>query len=56
VRQLDSFTVEYESGFGCGNWVQNLVRITLRVPLTQYGTAVEWLNDLIFRSEFTRER
>lgn len=56
IKQLDNLTVGYGHGMGRDEWYQNLLRFDLKVEKDQYENAVVWLKDLIYNSEFTKER
>ncbi|KAI0271378.1 Metalloenzyme, LuxS/M16 peptidase-like protein [Gloeopeniophorella convolvens] len=56
VDQLDDQTVSYEVGLGISGAFSETLRITIRVEVAKYELAVAWLKDLIYGSEFTKER
>jgi Zn-dependent M16 (insulinase) family peptidase len=56
VDQLDEQTVYYEVGLGTSGMFAETLRITIRVELAKYELAVAWLRDLLYGSEFTKER
>ncbi|KAG8964011.1 hypothetical protein FRC03_002295 [Tulasnella sp. 419] len=56
VNQLDDLTVSYDTGLGIGDYFCENVRLSIKVEIEQYETAVAWLKDLIFGSEFTKDR
>ena len=56
VDQLDEQTVFYDVGPGISGMFAETLRITIRVELAKYELAVAWLRDLLYGSEFTKER
>ena len=56
VDQLDEQTVFYEVGLGLSEMFAEMLRITIRVEVAKYELAVAWLRDLLYGSEFTKER
>ena len=56
IKGLENETVSYEASLGLGGYSTELVRISLEVEVEQYERAVTWLSDLIFRSEFDKDR
>ena len=56
VDQLDEQTVAYEVGFGASGNFGETLRVTIRVEVAKYELAVGWLRDLLYGSEFTKER
>jgi len=56
VNQLDNDTVEYEADLGIPLHFRNTLRVSIKVELAEYETAVAWLKDLIYGSEFDKER
>ena len=56
VDQLDEQTVFYEVGLGTSGVFSETLRITIRVEVAKYEVAVAWLRDLLYGSEFTKER
>lgn len=55
VNKLDSETVSYDISYGSGPFPE-LLRVTLKVQLENYETAVAWLKDLLYGSVFDKER
>lgn len=56
VNQLDDETVSYRAEFGVSNSFMNTFRVSIQVEKARYETAVSWLRDLIYGSEFDKER
>jgi Zn-dependent M16 (insulinase) family peptidase len=56
VNQLDDDTVSYEVGLGVSNNFTETFRVSIKVEKAGYETAIAWLRDLIYGSEFDKER
>ncbi|KAJ3976962.1 Metalloenzyme, LuxS/M16 peptidase-like protein [Lentinula raphanica] len=56
INKLDNETVSYEIGLGIGNSFAEMLRITIRVEIAAYESAIAWLKDLIYGSQFDKER
>lgn len=56
INQLENETVSYEVGTGIGGAFTELFRVSLKVETALYETAVSWLKDLLYHSEFDKER
>lgn len=56
VDQLDEQTVLYEASLGASGIFAETLRVTIRVEVAKYELAVAWLRDLLYGSEFTKER
>ena len=58
IKQLDNDTVKYEVRLGVPDSVlfKDMLRVTIMVEVGAYETAVAWLRDLIYGSEFDKER
>lgn len=56
VDQLDEQTVLYEVNLGTSGMFAETLRVTIRVEVAKYELAVAWLRDLLYGSEFTKER
>ncbi|KDQ20880.1 hypothetical protein BOTBODRAFT_26896 [Botryobasidium botryosum FD-172 SS1] len=56
INQLKKGTVSYNCGTGVGSLFKELVRIDLKVEISQYEFAIGWLHDLIFNAQFVAER
>jgi hypothetical protein len=53
---LDDETVSYEVGLGVANSFAETMRVSIKVETAAYESAVAWLKDLVYGSEFTKER
>ncbi|KAF8592090.1 hypothetical protein K439DRAFT_1401667 [Ramaria rubella] len=56
INGLENETVTYDVGLGLDGYFNELVRISIKAEVARYPEAVSWLSDLIFRSEFDKER
>lgn len=56
INKLDNETVSYESGLGLGDQFCETLRVSFKVETPHYETAVAWLRDLVYGSEFDKER
>ncbi len=56
VDQLDDQTVFHEVNFGSSGLFLETLCVTIRVEVAKYELAVAWLRDLLYGSEFTKER
>ncbi|KAI9460971.1 Metalloenzyme, LuxS/M16 peptidase-like protein [Lactarius psammicola] len=56
VDQLDDQTVSYEISPGISGRFTETLRVTIRVEVAKYELAVAWLRDLLYGSEFAKER
>ncbi|KAH9064309.1 Metalloenzyme, LuxS/M16 peptidase-like protein [Lactarius vividus] len=56
VDQLDDQTVSYDVSLGISGRFTETMRVTIRVEVAKYELAVAWLRDLLYGSEFTKER
>jgi len=56
VDQLDEQTVFYDVSLGTSGAFSETLRIAIRVEVAKYELAVAWLRDLLYGSEFTKER
>ncbi|KAJ4486251.1 Metalloenzyme, LuxS/M16 peptidase-like protein [Lentinula aciculospora] len=56
INRLDDETVSYEIGLGVGNSFAEMLHITIKVETVAYETAIAWLKDLLYGSEFDKER
>ena len=56
VDQLDDQTVFHEVNVGNSGGFTETLRVTIRVEVAKYELAVAWLRDLLYGSEFTKER
>ncbi|POW06319.1 hypothetical protein PSHT_10429 [Puccinia striiformis] len=53
VHQLDTQTVEYD--INLGSPISQTLEVIMKVEKSKYATAVSWLGDLLWRSEFDKE-
>ncbi|CAO1637041.1 unnamed protein product [Jaminaea pallidilutea] len=56
VKGLDEDTVEYEAGLSVGGGFAENICIEVKVEKAKYAKSIEWLRDLIWRSDFAVER
>jgi hypothetical protein len=56
VDQLDDQTVSYEVNYGISGMFAETLRVTICVEVAKYELAVAWLRDLLYGSEFMKER
>lgn len=56
VNRLDNDTVAYDVNLGVGDRFSELLRVRIKVDAHQYETAIAWLRDVIYGSEFTKDR
>ncbi|KAI0051676.1 hypothetical protein FA95DRAFT_1586997 [Auriscalpium vulgare] len=56
VNKLDDQTVSYEVGLGASGLFSEIFRVTIRVEVSKYETAIAWIKDLIYGIEFDKER
>jgi Zn-dependent M16 (insulinase) family peptidase len=56
INKLDNETVGYGIGMGFLGSVPEMVSLSIKVETAQYDTAVTWLKDLIYGSEFSPDR
>ncbi|OCH95812.1 hypothetical protein OBBRIDRAFT_788022 [Obba rivulosa] len=56
VNKLDDETVSFEVALGMGNAFTETVRVTIKVEAAMYETAIAWLKDLVYGSEFDKDR
>ncbi|KAI0639791.1 Metalloenzyme, LuxS/M16 peptidase-like protein [Trametes polyzona] len=56
VHRLDSDTVSYEVALGVNNLFTEAVRVSIKVETAQYESAIAWLKDLVYGSEFDKDR
>lgn len=54
VHQLDTQTVEYDVNLGSP--ITQTLEIYMKVERSKYATAIGWLGDLLWRSEFDVDR
>lgn len=56
INKLENETVSYEVGSGMGGVYTDLFRVSIKVETALYDTAVAWLKDLVYNSQFDKER
>lgn len=56
INQLDDETVSYEVGLGLADSFTETLRVSIRVETGKYETAIAWLRDLVYSSQFDQER
>lgn len=56
VNKLDDETVAYESALGYSDQFTEVLRVTVKVQVDQYESAVAWLRDLVWGAIFDKER
>ncbi|TFK41069.1 Metalloenzyme, LuxS/M16 peptidase-like protein [Crucibulum laeve] len=56
INKLDNETVSYEVGLGISNAFSDMLRVSIKVEVGLYETAIAWLRDLVYGAEFDRER
>jgi Zn-dependent M16 (insulinase) family peptidase len=56
INALDKDTVSYDSGLGMDGTFNELLRMSIKVESSKYDTGIAWLRDVLFQSEFTKER
>ncbi|PVF99908.1 hypothetical protein CPB86DRAFT_846178 [Serendipita vermifera] len=56
INALDKDTVSYDSGLGVDGVFTELLRISVKVQSKKYDVGISWLRDVLFNSEFTKER
>lgn len=56
VHKLEDETVSYEAELGVSGYFAETVRISIKVETDKYETAVRWIKDLVYGSEFDPSR
>lgn len=56
VNQLDNETVSYTVGLGVMNFFTDIFRVSIKVEIAHYETAIAWLRDLVYGAEFDKDR
>jgi hypothetical protein len=56
VNKLDDETVAYGVELGLGSTFEETMQVSIKVETAQYETAIAWLRDLLYGSEFNKER
>jgi hypothetical protein len=55
VNQLDNETVSYKVGLGFSGFT-NIFRVSIKVEVAHYETAIAWLKDLVYGADFNKDR
>lgn len=56
VKQLDDGTVAYDNGLGLDGYFNELIRVSIKVEVSKYEATINWLRDLLYGSEFNKDR
>ena len=56
VNKLNDETVAYGADLGTDGMFKELLRVSIKVEKGRYETAVLWLKDLFYGSEFDKKR
>ena len=56
INQLDNETVSYDVELGVSNCFTDIFRVSIKVEIANYETAIAWLKDLVYGAEFNRDR
>ena len=56
VHRLDSDTVSYEVALGVNGAFTETMRVSIKVETGMYESAITWLKDLLYGSEFDKDR
>lgn len=56
INRLENETVSYEVGTGMVAAYTDLFRVSIKVETALYETAISWLKDLLYHTEFDKER
>ena len=56
VHRLDSDTVSYEVALGVNGAFAETMRVSIKVETGMYESAITWLKDLLYGSEFDKDR
>ena len=56
VNKLDNDTVSYDVTLGVNGGFNETLRVTIKVETANYEVAIAWLRDLLYGSEFTKDR
>lgn len=56
VNQLDDETVSYEATLGFSGLFNEILRFSIKVETSRYESAVAWLRDIVYGSQFDKER
>jgi hypothetical protein len=56
VNKLDDETVAYGAEVGTSGMFEELLHVGIKVEKDRYETAILWMKDLFYGSEFNKER
>ncbi|KAF9044800.1 hypothetical protein BDZ89DRAFT_1191615 [Hymenopellis radicata] len=56
INKLDDETVSYDVGLGTAGAFAEMLRISIKVEVASYETAIAWLRDLVYGARFDKER
>lgn len=56
INKLDNETVSYEISTGISNTFTDVLRVSIKVEVALYETAIAWLRDLVYGGEFDKDR
>lgn len=56
INKLDNETVSYEISTGISNAFTDVLRVSIKVEVALYETAIAWLRDLVYGGEFDKDR
>lgn len=56
VKGLSEDTIEYDATLGTSFGFQEFVVLTLKANSSKYMKAIQWLRDILWRTQFTIER
>lgn len=56
INALDKDTIAYDSTFGITSVFTELLRVSIKVESAKYDMGIAWLRDILFQSEFTKDR
>lgn len=56
INRLDEETVSYEATLGFSGMFNEILRLSIKVETAKYDVAVSWLRDIIYGSQFDKER
>lgn len=56
ANRLEDETVNYACEFGLLEEFTNTLNVVVRVELAMYEKAVAWIKDVVYGSQFTKER
>lgn len=56
INKLENETVSYDASTGISGGFTDLLRVSIKVETALYETAISWLKDLLYHSEFDKDR